>query len=84
MGILGDAPLCWVVQHLEPSSLHSSYGRVFGMAAFTAIVNKMFFLGTTSTWCNLVGGWIEKLFRNGFSGFSSHLQSYTAIAFTYS
>jgi hypothetical protein len=65
MGILGDAPLCRVVWHSESSSLHSSYGRVFGMAAFTGIVSRMCFLGTTSTRCNLVGGWMEKHFRNG-------------------
>ena len=82
MGILGDAPLFWVVHHLESSSLHSSYGRVFGMAEFTGIVDRMCFQGTTSTRCNLVGGWMEKLFSHGFSELFGHLQSYTIIAFT--
>jgi hypothetical protein len=84
MDILGDAPLCWVVQHLESSSLHSSYERVFRMAEFTGIVDRMYFQGTTSTRCNQVGGWMEKLFSNGFRGLFGHLQSYTTIAFTYS
>jgi hypothetical protein len=66
----------------ESSSLHLSYGRVFGMAAFTGIVSRMCFLGTISVRCNLVGGWMEKHFRNGCSTLSSHLQRYTTIAFT--
>jgi hypothetical protein len=34
------------------------------MVGFTGIVGNMFFQVAMSTQCNLVGGWMEMLFRN--------------------
>jgi hypothetical protein len=70
----------WVF--LKSSCLHSSFGRVFRMVVFSGIVSRMCFLGIMCTQCNLVGGWMEKRFKNGCNVLSGHIHSYTTIAFT--